>query len=301
MREENMKREKRMHRVFVLAAVFVILAAICVWQNNSIVVSEHYYESLKVPGRFNGFRIVQVSDLHNKMFGESQSRLLDRVEGLDPDIIVVTGDLIDRRKFNLEAAMCFINGAVEIAPVYYISGNHEAWSGKYDETIRSLSEVGVFVIDGSSIEVSKGQDSIRITGSPNPDLFSGSLTENGKYAILNKELNRLKQNEGLNILLAHHPELFGIYSENGFDLTFAGHAHGGQFRIPFMGGLFAPDQGLFPEYSSGRYVKGNSTMIVSRGLGNSIFPIRINNPPEIIVIDLKVKDEKALSSEKSNS
>ena len=282
-----MKREKRMHRVFALAAVFVILAAICLWQNSSIVVSEHDYESLKVPGSFDGFKIVQVSDLHNKMFGQGQSRILREIEGLEPDIIVVTGDLIDRRKFNLEAAMFIINGAMEIAPVYYVSGNHEAWSGKYDETISSLSEAGVFVIDGSSIEVSKGQDSIRITGSPNPDLFSGSLSENGKYVKLNKELNQLKQHEGLNILLAHHPELFGIYSQNGFDLTFAGHAHGGQFRIPFLGGLFAPDQGLFPEYSSGRYVKGNSTMIVSRGLGNSIFPIRINNPPEIISVNLK--------------
>jgi len=148
-----MKREKRMHRVFALAAVFVILAAICLWQNSSIVVSEHDYESLKVPGSFDGFKIVQVSDLHNKMFGQGQSRILREIEGLEPDIIVVTGDLIDRRKFNLEAAMFIINGAMEIAPVYYVSGNHEAWSGKYDETISSLSEAGVFVIDGSSIEV----------------------------------------------------------------------------------------------------------------------------------------------------
>jgi len=283
-----MKKPYNKFKRFKLAVTLLaLIVAFCIWQNNKIVVSSFDYANENVPVEFDGFKIVQVSDLHNKMFGQGQSRLLDRVEGLAPDIIIVTGDLIDRRKFNLEAAMFFINGAMEIAPVYYVSGNHEAWSGKYDETISRLSEAGVFVIDGSSIEVSKGQDSIRITGSPNPDLFSGSLSENGKYVKLNKELNQLKQNEGLNILLAHHPELFGIYSENGFDLTFAGHAHGGQFRIPFFGGLFAPDQGLFPEYSSGRYVKGNSTMIVSRGLGNSIFPVRINNPPEIISVNLK--------------
>ncbi|MBK5251519.1 MAG: metallophosphoesterase [Peptostreptococcaceae bacterium] len=277
-------KSKRLKSTFVSIPLII---AFCMWQNNSIVVSNSDYSSANVPVEFDGFKIVQISDLHNKMFGKDQIRLLEKMESLSPDIIVVTGDLIDRRRFDLETAMCFIEGAVKISPVYYVSGNHEAWFGKYSEITNQLIDAGVRVMDDDSIELKKGSDVIQIIGSPNPDLFSSSSLDGSKTDELDTQLKMLRRNDVFSILLAHHPEFFDIYHENRMDLIFAGHAHGGQFRIPFIGGLFAPDQGLFPGYTSGCYVKGTSTMFVSRGLGNSIIPIRINNPPEIVEVTLK--------------
>src|SRR6056297_311542 len=282
--KKQYNKSKRLKIVFVAIALII---AFCMWQNNSISVSSADYYNAKVPAEFDGSKVVQISDLHNKMFGKNQSRLLSKVECLSPDIIIVTGDLIDRRRFDLETAMCFVEGAVKIAPVYYVSGNHEAWSGKYDEITRQLIDAGVFVMDDSKAEITKGKESIQIIGLPNPDLFASNLSDGLKADKLDESLKLLSLNKEFGILLAHHPELFNIYTKNEMDLIFAGHAHGGQFRIPFIGGLFAPDQGLFPDYDSGSYVEGNSTMFVSRGLGNSIFPIRINNPPEIVVINLR--------------
>ena len=271
-----------------MAIVFIaLIITICIWQNNSIVVSSFDYSSAKVPAEFDGFKIVQISDLHNKMFVKEQSRLLEKVEGLSPDIILVTGDLIDRRRFDLETAMCFIEGAVKIAPVYYVSGNHEAWSGKYAEIIKQLEDAGVVLMDDAEVEIAKGNEAIQIIGSPNPDLFLSSSINGSKADKLDASFKMLPHSDELTILLAHHPELFDIYCENKMDLIFTGHAHGGQFRIPFIGGLFAPDQGLFPEYTSGSYIKGEATMFVSRGLGNSIMPVRINNQPEILEVTLK--------------
>jgi hypothetical protein len=236
---------------------------------------------------FNDFKIVQISDLHNKMFGDDQSRLLTQIEKLSPDIIVVTGDLIDRRKYDLDKAMSFIKGAVKIAPTYYVSGNHEAWSGKYSDISTQLIASGVVIMDDTSLELLRGDSSIQILGLSDPDFLTSDYLEGTDTRKVEEKLREWSSGKQFKLLLSHRPELFGLYCENNVDLIFTGHAHGGQFRIPFVGGIIAPDQGFFPEYTSGSYSQGTSTMFVSRGLGNSVIPIRIFNRPEIVAVTLK--------------
>ena len=269
--------------IFLIVSMFLIFF---IWQNNSIVVSNYDYASPEIPGDFAGFRIVHISDLHNKMFGKDQIKLLSEVEKLSPDIIIITGDLIDRRKFDLEKAICFIDGAMGIAPVYFVSGNHEAWSGKYSEIRERLLASSVVVMDDTSIEISRGESTIKLLGLSDPGFYNESRNRDLNIENLDALLNEWQGDEGFKILLSHRPELFDRYCVNRIDLIFAGHAHGGQFRIPFVGPIFAPNQGFFPKFTAGRYSKGSSTMFVSRGLGNSIIPIRIFNRPEIVAVTL---------------
>jgi predicted MPP superfamily phosphohydrolase len=260
-----------------------------IWQNNSIVITKFEYFNEKIPSEFDDFTIAHISDLHNKKFGEDQIKILNKVKSASPDIIVITGDLIDRRKYDLETAMIFINGAIDIAPVYYVSGNHEAWSGKFSSIKESLIDTGVNIIDNTEIELFKGKSSINILGVSDPDFFTSDYLEGTNTTEMTQKLNQWSTDNDFKILLSHRPELFDLYCDNNMDLIFTGHAHGGQFRIPFVGGLIAPDQGLFPQFTSGSYHKNSSTMFVSRGLGNSIVPIRIFNRPEIVVVTLKSK------------
>jgi len=221
------------------------------------------------------------------LFGDDQAKILNKLKSISPDIIVVTGDLIDRRKYNLDIAMTFISGAVKIAPVYYVSGNHEAWSGNFSLIKKSLVEAGVNVLDDIAVELTKGKTSINIIGLSDPDFLTSNYIEGTNTSKTIEQLKQWSMGKNFKILLSHRPELFDLYSENSMDLVFTGHAHGGQMRIPFIGGLVAPDQGIFPKYSSGSYSKDSTTMFVSRGLGNSIFPVRVFNRPEIVVVTLR--------------
>lgn len=269
-----------------LAAIFTI-SVFCTWQNNAITTTQIDYISPKIPEEFNGYRIVHISDLHNKQFGKNQERLLKRIRAVFPDIIVITGDLIDRRKYDLETAMLFINGAIKIAPLYYVSGNHEAWSGDYANISERLRSSGVQILDDTKATMIRGKGKIDILGLSDPDFLTYSYLEGTNTSKLREHLERLSDDAVFQILLCHRPELFEIYARENIDLIFSGHAHGGQVRIPFVGAIVAPDQGFFPKYSSGAYTQNQSTMIVSRGLGNSIIPIRIFNRPEIVVVTLR--------------
>jgi hypothetical protein len=279
-------------KYFMIAGLFIVCAGLfSIWQNNSIVVTQSDYMSEKIPVAFDAFKIVQISDLHNKLFGEDQEKLLGKVRIEKPDIILITGDLIDQRKYDLQKSMIFIRGVVQIAPVYYVSGNHEAWSGHYESIKNSLLEAGVSVLDNSEIEVKMGEDSIHLLGLADPDFLTTSYFEGTDASLLKETLKvwSIEVNERFNILLSHRPELYDVYRDANIDLVFTGHAHGGQVRLPFMGGLVAPDQGFFPEYTSGRYTESETTMFVSRGLGNSIVPQRLFNRPEIVVVTLRKK------------
>lgn len=257
------------------------------WQNNDVVTTKIDYKSNKLPKGFDGFTIVQISDLHNKMFGKGQIRLLEKIESAKPDIIVITGDLIDRRRYDLETSMVFIRKAVKIAQVYYVPGNHEAWSGEYRTIKENLGNEGVKVLEDEKVELVRRDSKIEIIGLKDPAFYNSSYLDDMDSSKLENELERLSDDSSFQILLCHRPELFSIYIENNIDLSFTGHAHGGQFRIPFVGGLVAPSQGLFPKYTSGIHTEGSSTMVVNRGLGNSIIPIRIFNRPEIVKVVLK--------------
>jgi predicted MPP superfamily phosphohydrolase len=282
-------RVKSKELKIVLTIIIFFLGSIifCIYENNSIVITKSNFSSQKITSDFDGFTIAQISDLHNKLFGDDQTKILNKLKSISPDIIVVTGDLIDRRKYNLDIAMTFISGAVKIAPVYYVSGNHEAWSGDFPLIKKSLVEAGVNVLDDISVELTKGKTSIDIIGLSDPDFLTSDYIEGTNTSKTIEQLKQWVMGKNFKILLSHRPELFDLYSENSMDLVFTGHAHGGQIRIPFIGGLIAPDQGIFPKYSSGSYSKDSTTMFVSRGLGNSIFPVRVFNRPEIVVVTLR--------------
>lgn len=269
---------------FCIKFIVIVLAFIvfCLWQNNDIVSTNITYRSSKIPVSFNGYTIVQISDLHNKLFGNKQARLLKKIELLVPDIIVITGDIIDSNHININIAMELVKGAVKIAPVYYVSGNHEAWSGVYSELKQRLIDAGVILLDDEKLQIKENDTYIDLIGLSDP-----SFKPDGD--LVGERLEDLVESDeqSFKILLSHRPELLDIYASNNIDLVFAGHAHGGQFRIPFIGGLIAPNQGFFPKYTSGTYTMNNTTLVVSRGLGNSVIPIRIFNRPEIIIATLK--------------
>lgn len=260
--------------------IFITIILFVNWQNNHIIINRINYINSKVPDEFIGYKIAHISDLHNKKFGKKQKRLEKKIKEVSPDIIVITGDLIDRRRYDLESAMEFIEAGMKIAPVYYVSGNHEAWSGKYEEIKDRLSSLGVVILDDRKTEIIKDKEKIEIIGLADPAFSTNTFK-------LEEKLKSMSEDSVFQILLCHRPELFKIYIREKIDLIFSGHAHGGQIRIPFIGGLLAPDQGLFPKYTSGLYEEGESSLVVSRGLGNSIFPIRIFNRPEIIVLTLE--------------
>lgn len=302
-------REKKFRKFYLVIIVILVICMFCYWQNNDIAPTKINYHNDAIPKAFDGYTIVQISDLHNKSFGKHQKRLLNQVNKAKPDLILITGDLIDRRHTNIAVAMDFITGVAKIAPIYFVPGNHEASSGKYNELRQQLMKAGVNVLDDTKVTLAKNGDAIEIIGVDDPIFIPIESIANAGYSDAIRIDNKLKsilqddnasQNEQsdhgkqlnnkkqlFQILLSHRPELVETYAENNIDLVFTGHAHGGQFRIPFLGGLVAPNQGILPKYTSGAYKVKDTTMIVSRGLGNSIIPLRIFNRPEIVVVRLE--------------
>ncbi len=229
-------------------------------------------------------RIVQVSDFHNdRLIG---NKMLEKVRSESPDIIVITGDFIDRNRTSIKYALETAASLVKAAPVYYVPGNHESAVSSYGEFRDGLAQMGVIFPDSSPARV--GSD-ILVYGIDDP-FFATDDHRKSKAVISNSLSGIAPDSSKYTILLSHRPEAFNAYASSGFDLVFAGHAHGGQFRLPGIGGIFAPGQGLMPEYDAGEFVSGSTTMIVSRGVGKSIMPLRIGNPPEIVVTDIKPLD-----------
>ena len=193
-------------------------------------------------------------------------------------MIAITGDLIDSRKTNIAVALAFAKEAIQIAPCYYVSGNHEARVSEYRELKTGLVASGVTVLEDELAEIKVSGESITIIGVNDPSFSADYLA--GDAAVMDEKLSAFAaEDAGFTILLSHRPELFDTY--------LSGHAHGGQFRLPLIGGLVAPNQGLFPKYDAGLYSENHTNMIVSRGLGNSIIPFRFNNRPEVVLIELK--------------
>lgn len=286
---KNIKKKSKQCRILltVLLVILFVLPIWVYWSNISIQTTQISISSEKIPASFKGFKIVQVSDLHNAEFGENQSKLLRKVGDVSPDIIVITGDLIDSNKTDVEKAMEFITGAVKIAPVYYVTGNHEAWTDKYVKLEEEMTRANVVILRDKVITVEKDGDFIQLLGLDDPDFTIKGNVPGESAAMIDTKLKSMQIGNGqYTILLSHRPELFDVYAANRIDLILSGHAHGGQVRLPFIGGLVAPNQGLFPTYYEGVYEKKQTKMVVSRGLGNSIIPVRINNRPELVVITL---------------
>lgn len=309
------------------------------FENNAITTTELTYCSPRVPEGFDGCRIVQISDLHNKTFGKGNKKLIRKIHSLEPDMILLTGDLIDKRRPNLQGALEFAIQAAEIAPAYFVTGNHEQWSGIWEKLIPGLEEGGIMVLDNQYATLFRGDDALFLIGLADIDFISysgemdGGVMPKERKARLNRgkpryspaqkdafeaQLHKLCRQADLEwpsvmpyrdvaektpfkILLSHKPEFAEIYARQQVDLTFCGHAHGGQVRLPGIGGLYAPGQGVLPRFTSGMYdlkkQKGkeelgetdgvNSAMVVSRGMGDSLIPMRVGNRPELVEVTLR--------------
>ena len=283
------KTKKRL--VIILTStllVIAILIGLIAWGNKALMITEITVNSQKLPENFEGFKIAHVSDLHNDEFGKDNAKLISLIENSAPDIIAITGDIFDCHHTDVDVAIEFAEKAVRIAPCYYVAGNHEQRvPDAYEKLIDAFKEIGIVVLDNKAVTVERAGQSINVLGVSDPG-FETDYLFGDTEGVLNHYLSELMTDkESFNLLLSHRPELFELYERHDVDLVLTGHAHGGQFRLPFVGGLYAPNQWLFPEYDAGLYSEDNTNMIVSRGIGNSLFPFRFNNRPEVVLVTLE--------------
>lgn len=269
----------------ILSAILIMLVIWTVWCNVTVGVTRYTVASNRLPATFDHYKIAVISDLHNAEFGKNNSSLISLIEKEKPDMIAVTGDLIDSSKTDIEIAESFVKKLVEIAPCYYVTGNHEAWIGEqYQELEEKLLDIGVVILHDKTEQLAKNNEIIQLAGLDDPDFTDRDSSV--QESMLNTRLANMNLTEDYCVLFSHRPETFDAYASENIDLVLSGHAHGGQFRLPFIGGVIAPNQGFFPKYDAGEYFEKNTTMIVSRGIGNSIIPIRFNNRPEIVIVEL---------------
>lgn len=280
-----MKDKKKLWIVLPCALLLLAVGftAWVLWANTAIRRTDYTLQSARLPQAFDGFCIAQVSDLHNAEMGEDNADLLALLAGAEPDIIVITGDLIDANRTDTAVALDFLQKAVQIAPCYMITGNHESAIGRADYFAfeAEVLALGVQVLHDRAVTLERGGQSIVLLGLDDPN-YEGMLPAP-------EEIRALAGTDGFTVMLSHRPEHFDRYAAAGIDLTFSGHAHGGQFRLPLIGGLYAPGQGAFPEYDCGVYSYEHTSMVVSRGIGNSSFPLRLNNRPELVVVTLTAR------------
>ncbi|PGO30133.1 phosphoesterase [Bacillus cereus] len=277
---------KKTKGIILIIGILVGISIFLYLQNNLISITEVKITSSKITSSFKGYKILQISDLHNKKFGDNQDVLIQKVKSINPDIIAITGDLIDSKSYDAEISMQVIRELVKEYPVYFVTGNHEKWSGKYNSLEKKLKKQHVTVLRNEHVIIQKGGHEINLLGIDDPEFNTGDIDEGSivKDAIVKAKIET--QPDRYNVLLSHRPEFLEEYAEEKVDLVLSGHAHGGQVRLPFIGGLVAPNQGILPKYTAGLYEQQNTSMIVSRGLGNSIIPQRVFNRPEIVVVQL---------------
>lgn len=261
----------------VIAATGAYFFTQCKYIKNS------YYDIIndKIPESFNGYKIIQLSDLHNCYFGPANFNfLLYKIDKENPDIIVITGDFFDIDKY--KNSKMIIKELAKRYKVYFITGGHEYWVPEYSKIKLELTKCGVNFIDNKTIEITNKNESIYLTGLMDPTFYNGNLE------LAKKILKEHQYKDKFHILLSHRPDLFDIYTFYDYDLTFTGHAHGGQVRI-FNRGLFAPNQGILPKYTAGIHSKGNKHMIINRGCGWHSTFVKINNRPDLVVCTLHKK------------
>lgn len=279
-----------MEYIFIIIIVMAVIIAIGVFlylQNNIIDITKY---NLKYDKADEPIRIVQLSDLHSKPF----KKVLKKIDEIKPDIICITGDYINDREKNKKKMLKYAKALVARAKVYYITGNHERRLENFDELMDELSKVGFIVLlNRVSVYYDKGFE-IDFLGldenQANFDDYKARKKGTFEYKDMSLYFKQLNELGGYKIVLSHYPENFeGVkemnYSQYDFDLQLSGHAHGGQFCLPFIGPVYSPGQGLKPKYAKGSF--GNRPkLIVSRGLGNAEFPFRLFNHPEINVINI---------------
>lgn len=273
-------------RKFIAIILLFCFVSLFLYSNNHWLQTTLYeIDSERVPTAFDGLTIVQLSDLHDATFGDRQNRLVEKVKKLDPDVIFITGDIIDSNRYNLENSLDLVKQLVTFTDVYYVTGNHEVAVNRVEEIYEALKSLGVHILANEAKTFTRDGEQLVIAGIEDPLMKGLHHPEKAVAASLEEAFSGVR-GQPYSILLSHRPEVLDVYVEKEVDLVFAGHAHGGQIRIPFVGGLLAPGQGWFPKYTAGKHDRGITSMIVNRGLGNSLIPFRILNRPEIVIVKL---------------
>ena len=284
---------KKRRKIMGWTLIIVTLAVIYYFlQLNWISVTTHVIQLDDLPKEFDGYKIVQLSDLHNQEFGYENERLIERINQIQPDIIVMTGDMLTNTRevsTNGDVLIKLVESLNQQYPIYYVTGEHEEGlyyedrnkyqiDGTKEVYEEKLSQLGVTVLNDEQATITRQDATINVYGLK--EHLSGDIQ-------IDKRLGQLNEEE-VNILLSHRPTYFDDYTKWGADLIFCGDTHGGMIRLPVIGGILSAE-GFFPEYDGGLFRKENSVMVVSRGLGNNPIPLRINNRPEIVEVILKSK------------
>lgn len=288
-----------MMRALVIAALaLALLAALLLagnaWANARVWNARVEIRDEKIPAAFDGFVLCQVSDVHNEARGEGNAALLRALREAAPDLICITGDFLDSRRTDLDFALELAGQLAEIAPAVYVTGNHEARRMDLSALEAGLAARGVRVLRDGWTPLARGGEEIALLGLDDPGFAAGegwTLSEGLDQTQARLSALLAQAGDRFSLVLSHRPELLPAYAEAGADLVLSGHAHGGQVRLPGIGGLFAPGQGILPRLTSGVYARGETRLVVSRGLGNSAFPLRVFNPPEIVTVTLRAGAE----------
>lgn len=282
-----MKTKGKKHRgrgcltaLIILALIAAAAAFLIKDSREDLEISRYEVNSKKLPESFDGFKIVQLSDLHGAEFGEDGMELVDKVGSLEPDMIALTGDFVTDEG-DLAAVEKLAARLVKLCPVYFVSGNHEFGSGLAIKVRNILERAGVKYLSNEYLTISRGEDEILLGGVEDPLAYADMLSPDELAQKMNDAAP-----DAFKILLGHRNYWMTEYPELPVDLIFCGHAHGGLIRIPGVGGLIGTDRRLFPDFDAGEYNNGRYTLIVSRGLGNSVPIPRIFNRPEIVCVEL---------------
>lgn len=282
-----MKTKGKKHRgrgcltaLIILALIAVAAAFLIKDSREDLEISRYEVNSKKLPESFDGFKIVQLSDLHGAEFGEDGMELVDKVGSLEPDMIALTGDFVTDEG-DLAAVEKLAARLVKLCPVYFVSGNHEFGSGLAVKVRNILERAGVKYLSNEYLTINRGEDEILLGGVEDPLAYADMLSPDELAQKMNDAAP-----DAFKILLGHRNYWMTEYPELPVDLIFCGHAHGGLIRIPGVGGLIGTDRRLFPDFDAGQFNNGRYTLIVSRGLGNSVPIPRIFNRPEIVCVEL---------------
>lgn len=294
---------------FLVVLAFLLLGNYVA--NQRVFVTYYEIEDDEIPVVFDGYRIVQVTDVHSIRNEEQADLLYATIVGENPDAIVLTGDLVDSKYYtqeqnNVEEGLSdkmpgqdtvdFIARLTEHYQVYFVYGNHEMVlldDVENNSFKRAMEDIGVIFLNNTGVKISKDDESIYLMGIQDPatlykdENYEEYNTHSERINAMMANIMALRDEELYTVVLSHRPEYFEEYVKYDADLYLTGHAHGGQVRLPLIGGIYAPGQGFFPEYTNGLLVEGDTSMIIGRGIGNSVEIPRIFNPPEINTIILK--------------
>lgn len=280
-----MIKEKRKSKIIIIVSLilFMILAFY-----NGLVVRKYTIKTEKLLHE-QSIRIVLISDLHSHIYGKDQRRIANKIKSQSPDIIALAGDIADD-VVPIHGTRLFLDAIKDIAPIYYVTGNHEIWSRDVEGIKKIFKSFNVKVLENDYEEINISGVKLIVAGVDDPDIIRYERPQSNWYEEIGQDLSNVENLEGYRILLSHRPELVDFYEEMVFDMVLSGHSHGGQVRIPFLlNGLLAPNQGFFPKYAGGIYEHENYTHIVSRGVSFNPRLPRIFNPPEVVVIDIQGK------------